>query len=162
MIHYQLRCAQGHEFDGWFKDSSGFEAQAAGGLLVCPSCGDGHIGRAMMAPAVRTGERRNPEPVPAPPANTPAHGAVAQVPPAPAVAAKLPDHMRAVLQRLRAEVEKNCDDVGNRFADEALRIHRGETQARGIYGQATPEDAERLSDEGVEFARLPWVPRAEG
>ncbi|MEO8713793.1 MAG: DUF1178 family protein [Acetobacteraceae bacterium] len=157
MIHYQLRCGRDHEFDGWFKDSAGFDAQARAGLLVCPSCGDARVVRAMMAPAVRA-RRIRPEPVPAPPADN----APAEVAPAGAVAGKLPDHMRAMLQRLRADVEKNCDDVGDRFADEALRIHRGEAKARGIYGQASPDDAERLSDEGVEFARLPWVPRAEG
>lgn len=114
-----------------------------------------------MAPAVRTRERLR-----IPPAAPPSESAPAEMPqaepPSGAVAGKLPDQMRAMLQRLRADVEKKCDDVGDRFVDEALRIHRGEAKARGIYGQASPDDAERLSDEGVEFSRLPWVPRAEG
>ncbi len=70
--------------------------------------------------------------------------------------------MRANLQRLRADVEKNCDYVGERFADEALRIHRGEAEARGIYGESTPEEADSLTEAGVAFARVPWVPRADG
>jgi hypothetical protein len=75
---------------------------------------------------------------------------------------RLPDHMRAMLQRLRAEVEKNCDYVGEQFADEARRIHRGESDVRGIYGETTPEQAEALADEGIEVNRIPWVPRADG
>jgi hypothetical protein len=74
----------------------------------------------------------------------------------------LPDEMRAMLQKLRAEVEKNCDYVGENFADEARRIHNGESDKRGIYGEATPEQAEALADDGIEVARIPWVPRADG
>ena len=74
----------------------------------------------------------------------------------------LPDQMRAMLQRMRAEVEKNCDYVGPAFADEARKIHRGESEQRSIYGETTPDQAEALSDEGIEFARIPWVPRADG
>jgi hypothetical protein len=78
--------------------------------------------------------------------------------PAPAV---IPDAMRAVLQKLRAEVERNCDYIGTDFADEARRIHKGEAAPRPIYGEATPEQAEILAEEGVEVARIPWVPRAD-
>jgi hypothetical protein len=74
----------------------------------------------------------------------------------------MPDHVRAVLQRLRAEVERTCDYVGAQFADEALRIHRGEADARGIYGETTPEQAEALAEEGVDISRIPWVSRADG
>ena len=76
--------------------------------------------------------------------------------------AGVPDKVRAVLQRLRAEVERNCEDVGADFAQEARRIHRGESERRAIYGDATPEQAETLADEGIEVARIPWVPRADG
>jgi hypothetical protein len=78
------------------------------------------------------------------------------------LAGNLPDGLRAMLQRMRAEVEKRCDYVGNTFADEARRIHTGEAAARGIYGETTPEEAERLADDGIEIARIPWVPRADG
>jgi hypothetical protein len=74
----------------------------------------------------------------------------------------MPDHVRAMLQRLRAEVEKTCDYVGREFAEEARRIHRGESSRRGIYGEATPAEAEALADEGIDVARIPWVPRADG
>jgi hypothetical protein len=67
-----------------------------------------------------------------------------------------------VLQRIRAEVEKNCEYVGDSFADEARRIHKGESDARAIYGETTPEQAEALADDGIEVARIPWLPRAEG
>jgi hypothetical protein len=155
MIHYQLRCSQDHEFDGWFKDSTGFDRQAERGLIECPACGDVRVSRAMMAPAVAK-RQIAPAPLPEPP--SPTKGPV----PAGAMAGPLPDHVRAMLQRLRAEVEKNCDYVGERFAEEALRIHRGEADTRGIYGEATPDETEALSDEGVSFASLPWVSRAEG
>ena len=74
----------------------------------------------------------------------------------------LPDGLRAMLQRMRSEVEKRCEYVGESFADEARRIHSGESTARSIYGEATPEEAERLADDGIEVARIPWVPRADG
>ena len=162
MIHYQLQCADGHGFDGWFKDSASFEQQAKRGLLECPVCGDAKVERALMSPALpRKGNARRavvvaPDPQPAAaPAASPA--------PAPAVVAgRVPDHVRAMLQRLRAEVEKNCDYVGDGFADEARRIHRGDSDRRGIYGEASPTEAEALADEGIEVARIPWVPRADG
>ena len=154
MIHYQLECAKGHGFDGWFRDSAAFDAQAARRLVECPSCGETEVRRALMAPAVpRKGRELAP---PAPPPRPPAEAPVA------VAGERLPDHVRAMLQRLRAEVEKNCDYVGEQFADEARRIHRGETDARGIYGETTPEQAEALSDEGIEVNRIPWLPRADG
>lgn len=156
MIHYQLRCAQQHEFDGWFKDSAAFEQQAKRGLVDCPVCGDVQVTRALMAPAVAT---RQAAPLPA---AEPAPAQPAAPAPAPVAGGKLPAHMVAMLQRLRSEVEKNCDYVGQAFADEARKIHRGESDKRGIYGETTSEQAEALAEEGIEVARIPWVPRADG
>lgn len=157
MIHYQLRCDQGHEFDGWFKDSAGFERQAKRGLVECPTCGEVKVERALMAPNVPS-KRRS--------ARQEAARAEPAVPPSestPVTAGgRMPDHVRVMLQRMRAEVEKNCDYVGPEFADEARKIHRGESDKRGIYGETTPEQAEALSDEGIEIAAIPWVPRADG
>jgi hypothetical protein len=157
MIHYQLACASDHGFDGWFRDSAAFDAQAARGLVECPACGDTKVRRALMTPAVPKKGRAvvvaPPEPAPA---EKPAEAPVA------VAGERLPDHVRAMLQRVRAEVEKNCDYVGTQFADEARRIHRGESEARGIYGETTPEQAEALADEGIEVNRIPWVPRADG
>ncbi|MBN8891154.1 MAG: hypothetical protein BGP12_03700 [Rhodospirillales bacterium 70-18] len=158
MIHYQLQCSRDHGFDGWFKDSAAFEAQARRGLLECPVCGDIKVDRALMAPAVPKKGRpfRAPEAAPA--------AAPAEPPAQPVAVApeRLPDHVRALLQRMRAEVEKHCDYVGDNFADEARRIHTGESEARGIYGEATPDEAEALAEDGIEIASIPWVPRADG
>ncbi|MDT7951061.1 MAG: DUF1178 family protein [Acetobacteraceae bacterium] len=157
MIHYKLRCPGEHVFDGWFKDSAAFDAQADRRLITCPECGDSKVTRALMAPAIPRKQRDQPskEVEILPPA--------APVPPAGEMtAAGLPDQVRAVLQRIRAEVERTSDYVGPNFAAEARRIHRGESDKRSIYGESTPEQAEALADEGIEVARIPWVPRADG
>jgi hypothetical protein len=77
-------------------------------------------------------------------------------------AGPMPAQVMAMLQRLRAEVEKNCDYVGKDFAEEARKIHSGEAEARGIYGEASDAEAEALAEDGIDVARLPWVPRADG
>ena len=161
MIHYQLRCDKGHEFDGWFRDSAAFDAQAGRGLIACPACGAANVTRAMMAPAVA---KRAPEPAQTAVSSPPEPSVPAPVPPmnSGSVAGPMPDQVRAALQRLRAEIEARCDHVGERFTEEALRIHRGDAEPRAIYGDATQEQAEQLAEEGVSFARIPWVPRAEG
>lgn len=159
MIHYQLRCNEDHAFDGWFKSSDAFDRQARMGLVECPSCGSTKVNRALMAPSVAKRRRDAPKPGPAPGPTLEADGKPAPAPTPPAV---VPDVLRAMLQRLRTEVERNCEDVGADFAQEARRIHRGESERRGIYGDATPEQAEALADEGIEVARIPWVPRADG
>jgi hypothetical protein len=157
MIHYDLRCSQDHAFDGWFKDSTAFERLARRGLVECPQCGDVKVERALMRPAVAT-RKALPKPLPAPqPAKSQPQG-----PPNGMAGGGLPDHMRAMLQRMRAEVEKNCDYVGPQFAEEARKIHSGESDKRGIYGEASPEQARALADEGIEFSQIPWVPRADG
>ena len=159
MIHYQLRCAEDHAFDGWFKDSAAFETQAKRGLVACPECGDVQVRRALMAPAVAKKASTTPGPV-VDQSGQPADKPAPPVPPA--AGGRMPDHIRGMLQRLRAEVEKSCENVGDGFAAEARRIHNGESEARGIYGNATPEQAEALAEDGIEVARIPWVPRADG
>ena len=161
MIHYQLQCGQAHEFDGWFSDSAGYEKQAALGLIACPICADTSVRRALMAPSLgrrKTEQARGSdkvvEAVPVEP-GTPDRSVAVSAP-------RMPDHVRAMLQRVRAEVERNCDYVGPSFTDEARRMHRGESERRGIYGETTPEQAESLTDEGIEFGSVPWIPRADG
>lgn len=149
MIHYQLRCEAGHEFDGWFKNSEAFEKQAAALLISCPSCGIAKVDRALMAPSIAR-KGREIMPASAPPAE-PASLPTADV--------MIPDAVRGVLQKLRAEVEKNCDYVGAAFAEEARRIHAGEATPRGIYGESSEEDLEALAEDGIDVARIPWVPR---
>ncbi len=154
MIHYQLVCGADHRFDGWFKSSGAFDGQVELGLVTCPECGDARVHRALMAPAIgRRSMTIEPEPAAAAP--------VAETVPA-TVASGLPDQMRAVLQRIRAEVERTSDYVGLEFADEARRIHRGESETRSIYGESSPAEAEALAEDGIEFARIPWVPKADG
>ncbi len=155
MIHYSLQCTQAHEFDGWFASSAGFDAQVARGLVECPVCGDAKITRGLMAPAV--------------PKKGNAKRAVAVQPPAQpqtqsmaVTGEQVPAQVRAALQKLRSEIERNCDYVGDQFAQEARRIHEGEVEARGIYGETTPEQAEALAEDGIAVARIPWVPRADG
>lgn len=168
MIHYALRCPSGHAFDGWFKDSASFEHQAHAGLLTCPECADTRVERALMAPAVRTARAKPKlEPAEKPADTSPAQSAPATrpapaKPPPEALAAALPDQLRAALQRLRAEVEQKCEYVGTRFADAARGIATGEETPRPIYGEATPEEEAQLADEGIEVSRIPWVPRANG
>jgi hypothetical protein len=159
MIHYALRCAGGHEFDGWFKDSVSFDHQAANGLLDCPVCAGTRIERALMAPNVRTRIAAQPaaEAAPAPAAPPPAPAV-----PSTAVSTPMPDQVRAVLQRIRAEVEKRCDYVGPRFAEAARGIATGAEKPRPIYGEATPEQEAELEGDGIEVTRIPWVPRANG
>jgi hypothetical protein len=136
MIHYALRCAGGHDFDGWFPSSDGFEAQRAAGRVECPRCGSVAVDRALMAPAV-------------------ARGAPAAPP------AQLPAETMAALQRLRAAVERDCDYVGADFAEHALLMHQGEMATRGIYGEASASEAAQLRDEGVKIGLVPWVPLAD-
>jgi hypothetical protein len=148
MIHYQLRCAGDHEFDGWFKDSNGFEIQAEAGLVACPNCGTTEVTRALMAPGIPRKKRELVATETAPSGQPAAGGA-------------MPDSVRAALQKLRDEVEKSCDYVGTDFAAEARRIHNGDIEARGIYGESTDEEAEALEEDGIAFARIPWAPRTD-
>lgn len=152
MIRYQLRCSAGHEFEGWFPGSSAFERQAESGLLSCPQCGATQVERALMAPAVHTGGGM-PAPVEqeaAPPATPPGHAS-----------AGVPDAMIALLQKMRETIEEHCEDVGDRFAEEALSMHRGESEARSIYGNMTAHERAELDEEGVDVQLIPWVRRAD-
>jgi len=152
MIHYQLRCQAAHEFDGWFRDSGSFAEQASSGLLACPACGCKLVERALMTPAVRKRRRS------AHRSEITASVETVEQP----KSEVLPDALRAALARARAEVECHCDYVGGSFAEEARRIHRGEIERRGIYGETSPEEADELADEGIAFSQLPWVPLADG
>ena len=145
MIHYVLRCGRGHRFDGWFRHSTAFEAQAADGSLVCPTCADRSIQRAPMAPKI--GRR----------------GGKSEAAAAPATRAgeTMPDGVRALLQRMRAEVERRCDYVGPAFAETVRAMHQGEAPTRGVYGEASPDEASALREDGIEVASIPWVKRAD-
>jgi hypothetical protein len=156
VIRYALVCPKAHEFEGWFAGSDAFEALRKKALLICPICGSTEVGKALMAPAVSTarskevagrGERRErPE----------AHDSAEQV----RLAANVPEKQEivAAIRKLRERLTENADYVGDRFAEEARRIHYQETEKRGIYGEATREDAHALAEEGIEFHPLPPLP----
>lgn len=145
MIHYRLRCHAEHEFEAWFQNSSAFEKQAESGLLSCPDCGSAQISRALMAPALQ-GTRREPAPAPVEPPSAEQKQVATQ-----AVA------LKQQLLGLRRKIEESFDNVGARFAEEARKIHYGDSDARGIYGDTTPQEREALADEGIEVGTIPWL-----
>lgn len=151
MILYSLCCSKDHGFDAWFANSDAFDKQAKKGIVVCPICGDTKVRKAIMAPRIAKGASRKKSESSMP--------AATQSPaPAPGNHVMAPQ-MREMLSELRKQVEANCDYVGNDFAEEARKIHYGETEERGIYGEASDADAEALQEEGIEVGRIPWLPR---
>ena len=164
MIRYELRCDQAHEFDGWFKDSAAFDKLAGAGFVECPHCGPTKVAKRLMAPAIpKKGRPARNTKAEAPPAPVPEAPAAPASPPAlPAAAlAAMPAELRSMLRHMRTEIEKNCDYVGADFAEEARKIHHGEAEARGIFGEASEDEAEALREEGIEVARIPWVPPSD-
>jgi hypothetical protein len=143
-----LRCANGHGFEGWFASDDDFMSQNGRGLVECPLCADKVVTRMPSAPRLNLSGAR--EPAAAPPAQGPAPAAVAAPQPA--------DLQAAWLNTVR-HLMANTEDVGDRFAERARRIHYGEEEARGIRGQATPEEREALREEGIETLSIP-VPSA--
>lgn len=156
MILYRLRCSKGHEFESWFKDSKTYERQEKRSLIGCPVCGNAKVVRAPMAPRLGKGGRKVEVEVAAPAASPPPSPDQQQMA---ALARQMPKELREALLKVRAEVEKNCEHVGDKFAEEARKIHYGESGKRGIYGETTEEEAQSLVEEGIEFGRLPWIPR---
>jgi hypothetical protein len=166
MIVYDVRCRNGHVFTAWFKSSDSFDRQAAAGEIACAECGVLEVARAPMAPRLISRRGRA---EPAAPAEPVAAGA-ATSPPAAAPAPAAPQQISAVhaqaavmqqLRALRHAVEHNCDYVGKEFAEEARKMHYGESDRRGIYGEATESESESLADEGIEVGRVPWVPPSD-
>ncbi|MFC5355854.1 DUF1178 family protein [Azospirillum himalayense] len=172
MILFVLKCTADHRFEAWFRNGDAYETQAAAKAIACPVCGDTHITKAPMAPRIaKNGRSRDEAPrdggaPEAVPAGASGGAPVPAAPPAPAtpsVPAELRERFATEVMRqlteIRRTVETNCDYVGDRFAEEARRIHYGETDPRGIYGEATDKEAEELKEEGVTFGRIPWLPR---
>lgn len=142
MIRYDLICDRGHEFDGWFSDSAAYDKLAAGALVTCSHCGSTKVDKQLMTPGVPAKANRKAEPS-------------QQMVAAPDPKLKA---MMAMMREMRKHVEANSEHVGDRFAEEARKIHYGETEKRGIYGQATADDAKALIDEGIEVHPLPRLP----
>jgi hypothetical protein len=150
MIRYALSCNQGHSFESWFADSSAYDKQAKRGLVTCPHCGSAKVEKAIMAPQVSGTRKRGVS------SNAPAVAAAADQP----VAMMSPQEMefRTKLKELREHITKNADDVGQKFPEEARKMHYGETEHRSIYGVASPDDAKALAEEGIEFHPIPILP----
>lgn len=151
MIKYALACEQAHSFESWFPSSDSYETQHARGLVTCPVCGSAKVEKALMAPQVARKDRRTEA---APVSNEAAASGPEQV----AMVSPAEKELRARIRELREELMKTADPVGDRFAEEARKIHYGETEFRSIYGQATPEEAKELAEEGIAFHALPVLP----
>jgi hypothetical protein len=137
VIRFSLSCQSDHAFDGWFRSSDDFDAQSRRGLVSCPVCGSAKVEKALMAPAVTTGRKKEKL----------------------AVAADAEQkRIAAALVELSRKMRENADYVGDKFAEEARKIHFGEADPRGIYGEATSDEAQALIEDGVEFLPLPALP----
>lgn len=160
MIHYALICDSGHEFESWFSSSASFEEQVRRGFVACPACNSVKTERAIMAPNVARTDRARGG-IEAQPQAQPAQEVAVTTETAPvALMGEKEVAFRQMLVALHAHVAENAEHVGKRFAQEALKIHHGESDGRAIYGEATPEDARMLHEEGVEFMPLPGLPGA--
>lgn len=132
MIRYALSCKDGHAFESWFKSASAYDALAGAGHVACPVCGSTEVTKALMAPAVATA--------------------------APAALSEPANPMEEAMRALRRQVEENSEYVGMNFATEARRMHAGDAPERAIYGEARPDEAKRLIEDGVPVAPLPFFP----
>lgn len=141
MIKFSLACDLDHSFEAWFRDSADFDTQQKRGLLECPLCGSAKVGKSLMAPSVSTGRKKDDRAL----ANTQAMQA----------------EMLEAMRKMARHVKQNAENVGDKFAEEARKIHYGETDARGIYGKATNDDVAALAEEGIEFLPLPDIPDDE-
>lgn len=143
MILFDLKCDAGHRFEAWFRDGASFDAQRRSRKIQCPECGSDAVDKALMAPKLMRREGASE-----------AEPAAIEAPKKPVAApnAKL-------LRSLREHIEKNSEDVGERFADEARKVHYGEVEPHNIHGRATTEESRELREEGIEFGEIPWLPR---
>lgn len=145
---FDLSCDEGHQFEGWFSSSADYAAQREGGLLACPFCGSGEVGKAPMAPAVSAKSNSRPERLPAAPLSAPVPQPMANTP--------LPPQVLAALAKAQAEALKNSTWVGDKFAEETRKMHYGEREDAPIHGQASLAEAKALIEEGVAVAPLPF------
>jgi hypothetical protein len=155
MIHYNLRCERGHGFESWFQSSAAYESQEKRKLVNCPVCGSAKVERAIMAPQIVSKKSRDRAPAPAPaPAATTDVTAPASTP----LLMAQERELRAKIKELRDHIVKNADNVGERFPNEARKMHYGDIEHRPIYGEASPDEARSLIEEGVEVSPLPVLP----
>ncbi|KUJ78573.1 DUF1178 family protein [Ruegeria profundi] len=146
MIQYALKCSNGHTFDSWFQSAAAYDKLASSGMVTCAVCGCDKVEKAIMTPRVRPARKAEAQmPAQKPEANTID------------MAAPSPD-VEKVIAELRRKVEENSDYVGKDFANEARKIHLGDAPERAIYGEAKPEEAKALIEDGVPVAPLPFIP----
>ena len=154
MIHYNLRCERDHSFESWFQSSSAYESQEKRKLVNCPACGSTKVERAIMAPQIVSKRGRDS----AAPAPAPAAGTEVTAPASTPLMMAQERELRAKIKELRDHIVKNADNVGERFPNEARKMHYGDIEHRPIYGEASPEEARSLIEEGVEVSPLPVLP----
>jgi hypothetical protein len=155
MIRYHLRCERGHAFESWFQSSSAYDSQVKRKLVNCPSCGSAKVEKAIMAPQIARTKKAGAAPEIQQPEAAPAE--VAPAASTPLMMAQERE-LRAKLKELRDHVVKNADNVGERFPNEARKMHYGDIEHRPIYGEASPDEARSLIDEGIEVTPLPVLP----
>jgi hypothetical protein len=141
MIRYRLSCPEHHEFEAWFRSSAAFDAQSGAGQVACPACGSHEVEKAMMAPSVKTSRSQD--------------KTAKQMRP---MTSLRPPELTEMMRKIRDHVRENADYVGDKFADEARKMHYEEAEARGIYGEATLDEAQALHEEGIAFQPLPVLP----
>jgi len=150
MIKYALACDKGHTFESWFADSAAYDKQAKRGLITCPVCNSAKVEKAIMAPRLSgTRKRAKAQAVEAAPAADKAPVAVMS---------PMEMELRSKLKELREHIVKNADNVGEKFPEEARKMHYGETEHRSIYGVASLDDARELAEEGIDVHPIPALP----
>ena len=152
MIRYSLRCERGHGFESWFQSSSAYDSQVKRKLVTCPACGSAKVEKAIMAPQIVSKKGRD-SAASAPAASTDVTASGST----PLMMAQERE-LRAKLKELRDHIVKNADNVGERFPNEARKMHYGDIEHRPIYGEASPDEARALIEEGVEVSPLPVLP----
>ena len=152
MIRYSLHCERGHAFESWFQSSSAYDSQVKRKLVTCPACGSAKVEKSIMAPQI-VGKKRRDSAAPAPAASTDVTAPAST----PLMMAQERE-LRAKLRELRDHIVKNADNVGERFSNEARKMHYGDIEHRPIYGEASPDEARSLIEEGVEVSPLPVLP----
>lgn len=141
-MKFTLHCDEGHEFEAWFRSNEDYETQAKRGFVECPHCGSIRVSKALMAPQVATGRAKD------------QHKEAVMVAAGQAMQREMMDKMREFTR----QVKEKADNVGEKFPEEARKMHYGETDAKPIYGKASPDEVESLVDEGVEIMPLPDLP----
>jgi len=154
MIRYTLHCEHDHSFESWFQSSSAFDSQVERKLVTCPVCGSVNVAKAIMAPQIVSKKGRE-RPAPEAAATTPVE---TQQAPTPLMMMAQERALRAKLKELRDHIVKNADNVGERFPNEARAMHYGDIEHRPIYGEASPDEAKALIEEGIDVSPMPIFP----